>query len=177
MLSLTQHTDGKFSASAIADCNLIPPSLRSVLSTAELSKRPSRAPDYSAQCRVLMALGEQLRASPDTILQKLTDAALTLCGAHSAGISLLSPTGSGSTGPPFRGNRPDMSAAARRATLGRAVRCWTATPRYYFRTPNLISITSPSHSPGGEAMLMPFYVNDKAVGTVWVVIHDLKPPF
>jgi hypothetical protein len=84
--------DGRLSASATSDCN-INPSLRSVLSTAELSKRPSRAPDYAGECRALMALAEQLAASPDGILQKLTDTALMLCRAQSAGVSLLEPDG------------------------------------------------------------------------------------
>jgi hypothetical protein len=92
-LSLTEHTNGEYSASATVDCNFNPRSLRSVLSTVELTKRPSRAPDYAGECRALMALSEQLAASPDGILQKLTDTALTLCSAHSAGVSLLEPDG------------------------------------------------------------------------------------
>jgi hypothetical protein len=65
------------------------PDLVSVFSTAELSRRPSRPPDYAAENRALMALTRELAASVDRILQKLADTALTLCRAHSAGLSLL----------------------------------------------------------------------------------------
>jgi hypothetical protein len=63
--------------------------LKSVLSTAELSRRPSRPPDYVAENRALLALAREMATSPDRILQKLADTALSLCRAHSAGLSLL----------------------------------------------------------------------------------------
>jgi hypothetical protein len=69
------------------------PALQSVLSTSELSRRPSRPPDYAAENRALIGLAEQLAKYPAGILQKLVETALTLCGAHSAGISLLEPDG------------------------------------------------------------------------------------
>jgi hypothetical protein len=63
--------------------------LVSMISTAELSRRPSRLPDYAAENRALVALAQALATAPDSILQKLTDTALTLCRAHSAGFSFL----------------------------------------------------------------------------------------
>ena len=65
------------------------PDLRSMLSTAELSRRPSRPPDHEAENRALIALAQEMAASPESILQKLADTALSLCRAHSAGLSLL----------------------------------------------------------------------------------------
>ena len=63
--------------------------LVSMVSTAELSRRPSRLPDYAAENCALVALSQGLATAPDSILQKLADTALTLCRAHSAGFSLL----------------------------------------------------------------------------------------
>jgi hypothetical protein len=63
--------------------------VESVLSTVELSRRPSRSPDYQAENQALIALTQELVNSPGGILQKLVDTALELCRAHSAGISLL----------------------------------------------------------------------------------------
>ena len=63
--------------------------LRSMLSTAELVRRPSRPPDYAAENRALIALAQVMATLPDAILQKLADTALTLCRAHSAGLSVL----------------------------------------------------------------------------------------
>ena len=61
----------------------------SALSTAELSRRPSRPPDHESENRALIALAKEMAAAPDGILQKLAEAALSLCRAHSAGLSLL----------------------------------------------------------------------------------------
>jgi hypothetical protein len=63
--------------------------LKSALSTAELNRRPSRPPDYAAENRALISLAHEMAASPAGILQALADTALTLCRAHSAGLSLL----------------------------------------------------------------------------------------
>jgi PAS domain S-box-containing protein len=177
-LSLTDHTNGKFSASGIADCNLIPPSLRSVLSTAELNKRPSRAPDYAAECRALIALGEQLAASPDGILQKLTDTALTLCGAHSAGISLLEPDGKRFYWPAISGKWVGHVGGGTPRDFGPCGTVLDCDAALLFSHPELdFDYFAPVTPLVEEALLMPFYVNGKAVGTVWVVIHDLSRRF
>ena len=65
------------------------PRLESVLSTAELSRRPSRPPDHASENRALIALAKEMAVSPDGILQKLAETALVMCRAHSAGLSLL----------------------------------------------------------------------------------------
>jgi hypothetical protein len=65
------------------------PHLRSMLSAAELTRRPSRPPDYAGENRALIALAQVLATSPGSVLQKLADTALDLCRAHSAGLSLL----------------------------------------------------------------------------------------
>ena len=74
---------------ATAGRTLDTPGLRSLLSTAELARRPSRPPDHEAENKALIALAQAMAASPESILQKLADTALTLCRAHSAGLSLL----------------------------------------------------------------------------------------
>lgn len=63
--------------------------LKSALSTAELNRRPSRPPDHAAENRALISLAREMAASPSRILQALADTGLTLCRAHSAGLSLL----------------------------------------------------------------------------------------
>src|SRR4051812_13860942 len=67
--------------------------LEDVLRTEELAHRPSRPPDFEAENRALVALAREMCASPGTILQQLVDAALALCRADSAGISILEPGG------------------------------------------------------------------------------------
>jgi hypothetical protein len=65
------------------------PDLKSVLSTAELKRRPPRPPDHVAENRALIALAQELATSPQGVLQKLAETALAMCHAHSAGLSLL----------------------------------------------------------------------------------------
>jgi hypothetical protein len=54
-----------------------------------LNRRPTRDPDYKAESLALVALAQEMAVSPDRILHKLVETALELCGAHSAGLSLL----------------------------------------------------------------------------------------
>ena len=177
-MSLTEHTNGKLPASAIADCKLIPPSLRSVLSTAELNKRPSRAPDYAAECRALMALAEQLAASPDGILQKLTDTALTLCRAHSAGVSLLEPDGKRFYWPAISGQWVGHIGGGTPRDFGPCGTVMDCDAALLFSHPELdFDYFAPVTPLVEEALLMPFYVNGKVVGTVWVIMHDLSRRF
>ena len=65
------------------------PNLRSMLSTAELARRPSQPPNHEAENNALIALARSMAASPEGILQELADTALALCRAHSAGLSQL----------------------------------------------------------------------------------------
>jgi hypothetical protein len=60
-----------------------------MLSTDDLRRRPSRPPDYSAENQALIALAQEMASSPEDILQKLANTALSLCRAHSAGLSVL----------------------------------------------------------------------------------------
>jgi hypothetical protein len=62
--------------------------LESVLLTIELTRRPPRTSHYPAENEAMVALAQELY-SPGDILQRLVKAAVSLCNAHSAGISLL----------------------------------------------------------------------------------------
>src|SRR5262245_11400164 len=62
---------------------------KSMLAVEELNRRPSRHPNYEAESRALVALAREMAVSPQRILHKLAETALELCGAHSAGFSLL----------------------------------------------------------------------------------------
>ena len=177
-MSLTEHTNGKFSEGAIADCTLLPLSLRSVLSTAELNKRPSRAPDHATECNALMALAEQLAASPDGILQKLTDIALTLCRAHSAGVSLLEPDGKRFYWPAISGQWAGHIGGGTPRDFGPCGTVMDCDAALLFSHPELdFDYFAPVAPLVEEALLMPFHVNGKVVGTVWVIIHDLSRRF
>src|SRR5882757_255892 len=81
-----------------------PPSLQparsvdEILITDELVRRPSRMPDHATENQALLVLAQELAESPRTILHKLAELARELCGADSAGVSVLD---EGGTPPAF----------------------------------------------------------------------------
>jgi PAS domain S-box-containing protein len=147
----------------------------SVTSTAALLRRPSRPPDYAAESRALVALAQELAGSPDRILQKLADTALTLCRAHSAGLSLLE------EGDQKRNFHWRAIAGQWVSHLG------GGTPRDFGPCGTVLDRNAPQMlsrperdfpyfaevTPGvEEGLLIPFYIGGEAMGTVWVVAHD-----
>jgi PAS domain S-box-containing protein len=117
--------------------------------------------------------------SPERVFQQLADAALALCLAGSAGISVWEPGGekifrwratagdyaqyTGSTLP--RSFSPCGEALDRAAVL-----LMTDPARFY---PCLAAL----HPPIREMLLVPFHVQGRGVGTVWVVLHDEQKDF
>ena len=156
------------------------PVLRSMLSTAELDRRPSRPADLAAENQALIELAQALATAPETILQKLADTALVLCRAHSAGLSLL--------------EEPDQKRRFHwRAIAGE----WAShrdggTPREFGPCGTVLDRNTAmlcSHPERDfpyfgevtplleEALLIPFYVKGEALGTIWVVSHDQNRRF
>jgi PAS domain S-box-containing protein len=148
---------------------------RSMLSVDELSRRPTRDPDYEAESRALVALAQEMAVSPDRILHKLAKTALELCGAHSAGLSLLE------------------EADQKRYFHWRViVGAWEhnlngGTPRDFGPCGTVLDQNAPlicTHPEQDfpywsevkpvleEGLLIPFYVNGEAIGTLWVIAHD-----
>jgi PAS domain S-box-containing protein len=156
------------------------PRLRSMLSTDELMGRQSRPPDYAAECRALIALAHEMAVSPDDVLERLVEAAMALCGAHSAGVSLLEESDqkknfhwraiSGRWAAHVNGGTPrDFGPCG--VVLDRNVPLLCSHPErdfpYFGEVEPLCE----------EAVLVPFYVRGGAVGTVWAVAHDKSKRF
>jgi signal transduction histidine kinase len=149
--------------------------LASIIATGELERRLSRPPDYEAESRALEALAQALAESPRTILQKLAETALELCQAGSAGISLLIATDGGEHfywpaiagrwASHVGGGAPRDFAPCGVVLDTNAVQLFSHPERYY---PNLVRMAPPIE----EALITPFYVRGRAVGTVWVIAHD-----
>ncbi|MGH6769483.1 MAG: PAS domain S-box protein [Xanthobacteraceae bacterium] len=156
------------------------PALKSMLSTAELSRRPSRPTDHAAESRALIALARTMAATPNRILQALAETALSLCSAHSAGLSLLENDDrrtrfhwraiAGQWSPHLHGGTPrDFGPCG--TVLDRNMAMLCSHPERDF--PYFAPVTPLLE----EALLSPFYVNDEAVGTIWVVAHDTSRRF
>jgi signal transduction histidine kinase len=153
--------------------NEIPVSLEAIISTSELNRRPTRSANYLAENEAMIALAREMVASPNSILQKLAETALTLCHAGSAGISLLEPDGAHFYWPAVTGAWAPHVGGGTPREYGP---CGTVLDR---NSPQLMSHPErhftylASVTPGiEEALLIPFYVEGKAVGTIWVIAHD-----
>jgi PAS domain-containing protein len=152
-----------------------PPELQSVLSMAELSRRPSRFPDYAAENRALVALAQEMAVAPENVLQKLADTALELCHAHSAGLSLLEEGDqkqrfhwraiAGQWAPHLHGGTPREFGPCGTVLDRNAALLFSHPERdfpYFGEVEPLLD----------EGLLIPFYIKGEAVGTIWVVAHD-----
>jgi PAS domain S-box-containing protein len=154
--------------------------LESVVCTEELERRPSPPPDYETENRALLSLCQALADSPQTILQALTDKILEVFQVGSAGVSLLT-TGDGEK----RFYWPAISGAWK-PYIGEG------TPRAFSPCGDVLDRDAPllfRHlqkrygyfqavlPPVEEALLVPFCIGEKAVGTIWAVIHDDRRQF
>jgi PAS domain S-box-containing protein len=153
----------------------VAPDLGSMTSTAELGRRPSRPPEYAAENRGLVALAQQLAASPDGILQKLADTALDLCRAHSAGLSLLEEEDQrrnfhwraiAGQWAPHRGGGTPRDFGPCGTVLDRNAAQLLSHPERDF--PYFGEVTPCVE----DGLLIPFYIAGEAVGTIWIVAHD-----
>jgi signal transduction histidine kinase/CheY-like chemotaxis protein/GAF domain-containing protein len=147
--------------------------LSAILYTEELRRRPSRPPEYDRENRALVALASALADSPRTILQTLTETILEVTESDSSGVSLLTADGkrfywpalAGLWTPHVGGGTPRHFSPCgdvldRNASV--LMRHWDRRYTYF----------SPITPPVQEGLLVPFYVEGKAVGTIWVVMHD-----
>ena len=154
--------------------------LRSMLPTDELLRRPSRPPDYAAENQAIVALTKEMATSPEGILQRLAATALSLCRAHSAGLSLLEDGDqksnfhwraiAGQWAPHVNGGTPrDFGPCGTVLDQGVAMVC--SHPELDFPYWALIKPVLE------EGLLIPFYIKSEAVGTIWVVAHDTSRRF
>jgi two-component sensor histidine kinase/GAF domain-containing protein len=147
-------------------------SLDEVLITARLSERPVRLPDYQAECAGLTALAQELATAPDNVLQKLCEIALDLCSAHSAGISIEEEVEgvpifrwralAGEMAPYLQGMMPRDFAPCGVVVAQNAAQLFSQPVLHY----PYVQAVEPYIF---EVLLIPFRIEGKPVGTVWVV--------
>ncbi len=154
--------------------------LEVVISTAELSWRSCRAPEYEAESQVLVELAGQMIRSPASILEHLVKAVMRLCRGGSAGVSLIEE---------HRGEALFRSHALSGAM---AAHLWGTTPRNFSPCAMVVDSNSLQLLSDPElyyrylaevrpkileALLIPFTSGARTVGTIWVVTHDVTQHF
>ena len=147
-------------------------SLDSVLCTEELLSRPRRPPDHEKENSALVVLVGALADSPRTILQTLADKVLEILDADSAGLSLLTKDEKTFYWAAIAGPwRPHLGGGTPRDfgpcgdVLDRNV------PMLFTHWERRYSYLSSAMPLAEEGLLVPFYVNGKAVGTIWTIAH------
>ena len=152
--------------------------LESVLCTEELSRRSKRLPDYESENRALVALAQALADAPGNILQTLADTILTTLNAGSAGISLVTEDGKRFHWPAISGAwKPHVGGGTPRDfgpcgdVLDRNV------PLMFSHLQRRYTYFQPVQPQVEEAILVPFHIGGKAVGTVWAVTHTARRRF
>ncbi|HEU5182254.1 MAG TPA: GAF domain-containing protein [Candidatus Polarisedimenticolia bacterium] len=153
--------------------------LESVITTPELARRPARTPDYEAENVALASVMEMMATASgsrdaDRILQKLADTALELCRAQSAGVSILEKENGREV---FRWR---AAAGVWKKYLGQCMPrhfspCGTVLDRnipLLMEYPERHYAYTDGAPPLAEVLLIPFYSDGKAAGTVWVIAHE-----
>jgi GAF domain-containing protein len=155
-------------------------SLGEVLITEKLKKRTSRARSLSEQNRAFHRLARAATGAPREVLQLLLELLLQLCGAASAGISLLE---SGSRGSGFRwvalagklkphlGKNTPRVLSPSGVTLDAGKPQLFCQPELYF---GCLQAVQPSMV---EALGVPFYDEQRPLGIIWIASHDNTPQF
>jgi signal transduction histidine kinase len=136
----------------------------------ELDVRPLRQPDYEREHEAFALLAAELASHPHNMLQKLVEVAVALCGAHTAGISLID-------GDLFRWEAvAGVFAAARGGTMPRqASPCGVCIDRdstQLMRLPDRCFPSLFAEPRFVEMLVIPFHHHGKPVGTVWIVSHS-----
>lgn len=165
-----KHAEVEFPTMLPGD-SLVP--LELILCTEELNRRPSRAPDYQADSRALVALAQALADSPRTILQTMAEKMLEVFQCDSAGFSLLTKDGKNFYWPAIVGVwQPHIGGGTPRnfGPCGDVLDCNRPLlfSHWERRYPYLLAAMPVAE----EGLLVPFYVDGKAVGTIWVIAHN-----
>jgi signal transduction histidine kinase len=146
--------------------------LDAILCTEELLRRPYRPPDHHKENAALATLVGALADSPRTILQTLADKVLEMLDADSAGLSLLTKDGkrfywaaiAGEWRPHVGGGTPRNFGPCGDVLDRNKTMLFTHWERRYPYLSRAMPLAE-------EGLLVPFYVNGEAVGTIWTIAH------
>jgi signal transduction histidine kinase len=159
--------------------------LESILCTEELQRRPSRAPDYEKENQALVKLVRALADSPATIFRTLAETIQDITQCDSAGLSLLTRDGktphvdgerfywpaiAGMWNPHVGGGTPRNFGPCGDVLDQNRTLLFTHFERRY---PYLMPVNPAAE----ECLLVPFYVDGKAVGTIWGIMHSDRRKF
>ena len=154
--------------------------LESILCTEELRRRSSRPPDYEKENRALMALAGTLADPKSNIFQRFAEIILEATQCDSSGLSLLTREDGGKRfyWPAIAGMwKPHIGAGTPRnfGPCGDVLdrNCTLLFRHFERRYPYFLPVTPLID----ECLLVPFYVDGTAVGTIWAIMHTDRRRF
>jgi len=150
-----------------------------------VQRRPSRPPDYEKENQALVKLVSALADSPTTIFRTLAETIQDITQCDSAGLSLLTRDGktphvdgkrfywpaiAGMWNPHVGGGTPRNFGPCGDVLDQNRTLLFTHFERRY---PYLMPVNPAAE----ECLLVPFYVDGKAVGTIWGIMHSDRRKF
>jgi GAF domain-containing protein len=165
-------------ASAILPVPLLPPGpvpLDLVIANERLVSRPARRPDRRAERKALRALAEVLSLDRAAILRCMATLALGMCEAGTAGVSLLDelPEGEIFRWKVLAGKLVAHEGEATPRNWSLCGSCLDADkPILYAYPARRFTYFAEIDVPIVEGLVIPFYTDGRAIGTIWIVSHD-----
>lgn len=154
--------------------------LRNLLSDRGFSRRKPRPRDPRGELKALRQLAYALATGRDSVIQELVDAAVSYCGADSAGISLLETTPSGEQRFRWISVAGSFAKYLHGTTPRNYSPCGTTLDR---NVPQLYRVTQPYYKFLGvqaeditDGMLVPWGY-EGVRGTLWAVAHHRRYAF
>jgi hypothetical protein len=144
--------------------------------TDELARRRPRTPDHRAEAEAYRTLAAKLSTTSSTaLLQSLSETALDLCSAHSAGVSVLEEE-NGEQMFKWRGLAGRWAHYINGGLPRHASPCGMVLDLdrtlLVSRPGREFVQVAQAEPPLVEGLLAPFRILGQSVGTVWVLAHD-----
>ncbi|HEY9695865.1 MAG TPA: PAS domain S-box protein [Trichocoleus sp.] len=149
--------------------------------TGVLASRPVREPDCAAESQALRTFAQHLMDEPKSMLKTLVRLALDLCRSDTVGVSLLETAPDGTSFFRWVAIAGALEALEQSTTPGNFSPCGTTLacnqPQLYSYPERFFSYLYHPQFSVVEGLLIPLCVNDRALGTLWIVSHHEERRF
>jgi signal transduction histidine kinase/CheY-like chemotaxis protein len=146
------------------------------IGTAELNLRPSRAPDFEGESRALVRLVAAQTGPRERLLQGIANAALGLCCAGSAGISLIEQSAEGErcfrwlavsgAFADLRGKATAWSECPCRVTIE------SGAPQLFLEPQRHFACLQGGPTSVSEGLIVPIETDGVQLGAIWAMSHS-----
>jgi len=155
-------------------------SLDAVIATGELAERPARQPDLARENLAFLQLAAEMGHPSRHLLQRIVEVTLDLCGAGSAGLSIIEHRDGKER---FRWHavagllRDSLWSVAPQESSPSAITVARNAVQLFVRPDRHFRGMAEVKPPILEVLLAPFPVNGRPAGTIWAVAHDRERHF